>query len=265
MSLSILTNVSAMNTNRNLEASSNAVSKAMQNLSSGLRINTAADDAAGYAISQGMTDQVNGYNQASQNIGDAINMVQTAESAFNNIQSMLQRVYELGVQYKNGDLSSIRPAGDPGRGQPAHVRDRPAGAVRAVQRRHPSQRLSWRERERHGHLPGRRQQRRHADRFVHRHRGQRAPAAPMACPRRQTEDSTSPALLLSGGTQTVIDLGTTSLGVDQRARSMPSRRWRRTWARSRTACSTPPTRCPRSARTCPRPTARSRTSTWRLR
>ncbi len=106
MSLSVLTNVSAIDTNRNLAASSNAVSKAMQDLSSGLRINTAADDAAGYAISQGMTSQVNGYNQASQNIGDAINMVQTAESAMNNVQSMLQRVYELGVQYQNGDLSS---------------------------------------------------------------------------------------------------------------------------------------------------------------
>ncbi len=78
----------------------------MQDLSSGLRINTAADDAAGYAISQGMTDQVNGYNQAGKNIGDATNMVQTAESALNNIQSMLQRVYELGVQYNNGDLST---------------------------------------------------------------------------------------------------------------------------------------------------------------
>jgi flagellin len=106
VSLSILTNISAMDTNRNLQASSSAVSKAMQDLSSGLRINTAADDAAGYAISQGMTDQVNGYNQASQNIGDATNMVQTAESAFNNVQSMMQRVYELGVQYNNGDLNA---------------------------------------------------------------------------------------------------------------------------------------------------------------
>ena len=105
MSLSILTNISAIDTNRNLQNSSNAVSKAMQDLSSGLRINTAADDASGYAVSQGMTDQVNGYNQASQNIGDATNMVQTADTALNNIQSMLQRVYELGVQYQNGDLS----------------------------------------------------------------------------------------------------------------------------------------------------------------
>jgi flagellin len=106
MSLSILTNISAMDTNRNLVASSNAVSTAMQRLSSGLRINTAADDAAGYAISQGLTSQVNGFDQASRNVGDAVSMVQTAESSLNNIQSMMQRVRELAVQYQNGDLST---------------------------------------------------------------------------------------------------------------------------------------------------------------
>jgi flagellin len=78
----------------------------MQRLSSGLRINTAADDAAGYAISQGLTSQVNGFDQASRNVGDAVSMVQTAESSLNNTQSMLQRVRELAVQYQNGDLSS---------------------------------------------------------------------------------------------------------------------------------------------------------------
>ncbi|HEV7174806.1 MAG TPA: flagellin [Solirubrobacteraceae bacterium] len=106
MSLSILTNISAMDTHRNLVASQNAVSTAMQRLSSGLRINTAADDAAGYAISQGLTSQVNGFDQASRNVGDATSMVQTAESSLNNVQSMLQRVRELAVQYQNGDLSS---------------------------------------------------------------------------------------------------------------------------------------------------------------
>jgi flagellin len=106
MSLSILTNISAMDTHRNLAASQNAVATAMQRLSSGLRINTAADDAAGYAISQGLTSQVNGFDQASRNVGDAVSMVQTAESSLNNVQSMLQRVRELAVQYQNGDLSS---------------------------------------------------------------------------------------------------------------------------------------------------------------
>jgi flagellin len=106
MSLSILTNISAMDTHRNLVSSSNNVATAMQRLSSGLRINTAADDAAGYAISQGLTSQVNGFDQASRNVGDAVSMVQTAESSLNNVQSMLQRIRELAVQYQNGDLSS---------------------------------------------------------------------------------------------------------------------------------------------------------------
>jgi flagellin len=106
MSLSILTNVSAMNTQQNLLKSSNAVATSMQRLSSGLRINTAADDAAGYAISEGLTSQVNGLDQAGRNTNDAVSMVQTASSSLNNIQSMLQRIYELGVQYNNGSNSS---------------------------------------------------------------------------------------------------------------------------------------------------------------
>jgi flagellin len=105
VSLSILTNTTAAQTEIGLNKSSNAVSMAMQRLSSGLRINSAADDAAGYAISQGLTAQVNGLQQASQNVSDATSMVQTADSALNNVQSMLQRISELAVQYQNGDLS----------------------------------------------------------------------------------------------------------------------------------------------------------------
>ena len=106
MSLSILTNTTAMQTQIGLNKSSNAVSQAMQRLSSGLRINSAADDAAGYAIAQGLTAQVNGLQQASQNVSDATSMVQTADAALNNVQGMLQRISELAVQYKNGDLSA---------------------------------------------------------------------------------------------------------------------------------------------------------------
>jgi len=95
-----------MQTHSNLLASSNAVSQSMQRLSSGLRINNASDDAAGYAISQGLTAQVNGLDQAGRNVGDAVSMVQTAESSMNNIQSMLQRVRELAVQYQNGSLQA---------------------------------------------------------------------------------------------------------------------------------------------------------------
>jgi flagellin len=106
VSLSILTNISAMNTQQNLLQSSNAVSKSMERLSSGLRINSAADDAAGYAISQGLTSQTNGLDQASRNTNDAVSMVQTASSSLNDVQNMLQRVRELAVQYNNGSNST---------------------------------------------------------------------------------------------------------------------------------------------------------------
>src|ERR1700756_4524471 len=95
-----------MQTEIGLSKSSNEVSQAMQRLSAALRPNSAADDAAGYAISQGLTAQVNGLQQASQNVSDATSMFQTADASLNNVQSMLQRISELAVQYQNGDLSS---------------------------------------------------------------------------------------------------------------------------------------------------------------
>jgi len=110
VSLSILTNVSAMQTEQNLLNSSNAVATAEQRLSSGLRINSAADDAAGYAISEGLTSQINGLTEAGDNTNNAISMVQTASSSLSNIQNMLQRIYELGVQYNNGTNSSTDQA-----------------------------------------------------------------------------------------------------------------------------------------------------------
>jgi flagellin len=110
VSLSILTNVSAMQTEQNLLNSSNAVATAEQRLSSGLRINSAADDAAGYAISEGLTSQINGLSEAADNTNDAVSMVQTASSALSNVQDMLQRVYELGVQYNNGTNSTTDKA-----------------------------------------------------------------------------------------------------------------------------------------------------------
>lgn len=106
MSLRINTNVEAFDAHRNLEATSNAVAKSMQRLSSGLRINSAADDAAGLAISQKLTAQINGVDQAGRNTQDGISLVQTAEGSLNEVHSMLQRVRELAVQYQNGTLST---------------------------------------------------------------------------------------------------------------------------------------------------------------
>jgi flagellin len=106
MSLTINTNLEAINASRNLNNTENMLSTAMQRLSSGLRINSAADDVAGYAISQSLQSQVNGLNQAGENIQDAVALAQTAQGALNDVNTMLQRIRELGVEYANGTTSS---------------------------------------------------------------------------------------------------------------------------------------------------------------
>jgi flagellin len=106
MSLRVNTNVEAFNAHRNLSATSMGLSKSMEKLSSGLRINRAADDAAGLAISEGMRAQIRGTAQASRNAQDGISLVQTAEGSLNEMHSILQRVRELAVQYSNGTLST---------------------------------------------------------------------------------------------------------------------------------------------------------------
>jgi flagellin len=105
MSLRIQNNVEAFNAQRNLVGNSDRLSKAMEKLSSGYRINRSADDAAGLAISEKLRGQIGGLGQASRNASDAVSLVQTAEGALNEVHSMLQRVRELAVQYKNGTLS----------------------------------------------------------------------------------------------------------------------------------------------------------------
>jgi flagellin len=110
MSLRVNTNVEAFNAHRNLSATSMALSKSMEKLSSGLRINRAADDAAGLAISEGMRSQIRGVAQASRNAQDGISMVQTAEGALNEMHSILQRIRELAIQFANGTLSTTDQA-----------------------------------------------------------------------------------------------------------------------------------------------------------
>jgi flagellin len=106
MSLRIQNNVEAFNAHRNLVGVNAAVSKSMERLSSGYRINRAADDAAGLAISEKMRGQISGLGQAQRNIQDGISLVQTAEGSLNEVHSMLQRIRELAVEYKNGTLSA---------------------------------------------------------------------------------------------------------------------------------------------------------------
>ena len=106
MTLRINTNIEAFNAHRQLDGTQQALTQSMEKLSSGLRINRAADDAAGLAISEKMRAQINGLNQAHQNALDGISMVQTGEGALNEVHSILQRVRELAVQYNNGTLSA---------------------------------------------------------------------------------------------------------------------------------------------------------------
>ena len=95
-------NMNAMNAHRNMNSSTIAQGKAMEKLSSGLRINRAADDAAGLAISEKMRSQIRGLNQASRNAQDGISMIQTAEGALSETQAIGQRMRELAVQSANG-------------------------------------------------------------------------------------------------------------------------------------------------------------------
>jgi flagellin len=106
MSLRINTNVGALNAYNNLSKVSAATERSLTKLSSGYRINSAADDAAGLAISEKMRGQVGGLNQSMRNISDGVSMIQTAEGSLNEIHAMLQRVRDLAVQYKNGTNST---------------------------------------------------------------------------------------------------------------------------------------------------------------
>lgn len=101
MGLSINTNVAALNAARNLTTTQGALSKSLEKLSSGFRINRAADDAAGLAISEGMRSQIGGIKMGVRNAQDGISVVQTAEGALNETHSILQRMRDLSVQAAN--------------------------------------------------------------------------------------------------------------------------------------------------------------------
>src|SRR4051794_22207018 len=106
MSLRIQNNVEAFNAHRNLSSTEGGLARSMERLSSGFRINRAADDAAGLAISERLRAQIGGLDQAQRNVQDAVSLVQTAEGSLTEVHAMLQRVRELAVQFKNGSLST---------------------------------------------------------------------------------------------------------------------------------------------------------------
>lgn len=106
MGLRINQNITALNAHRNLVGTDSALSKSLERLSSGLRINRAADDAAGLAISEKMRTQIKGLAQAARNAQDAISLIQTAEGALNETHSILQRMRQLAVQAANDTLTA---------------------------------------------------------------------------------------------------------------------------------------------------------------
>ena len=101
MGMQVNTNVAALNSYRNLSNTQNDLAKSLEKLSSGLRINHAADDAAGLAVSQGLQSQVGGLTVASRNAQDGVSVIQTAEGSLSEVQTILQRVRDLAVQSGN--------------------------------------------------------------------------------------------------------------------------------------------------------------------
>ncbi len=106
MALNIQTNVAALTAQKNLTVNQKNLAGSFQKLSSGFRVNTAADDAAGLAVSESMKSQIRSYNVAERNAADGISMAQTAEGALGQVHDVLGRMRELAMQSSNGSLSS---------------------------------------------------------------------------------------------------------------------------------------------------------------
>ena len=155
MGLRIQNNIEAFNTHRQLTATATQASKSMEKLSSGYRINRAADDAAGLGISEKMRGQIGGLAQAQRNAQDGISLVQTAEGALGEVHSMLQRVRDLKVQFDNGTLDTNDKDVDLRRGRRRSARKSAASSTTPSS----TARRVFDDR-RHVQLPGRRQRRR---------------------------------------------------------------------------------------------------------
>src|SRR5678816_2167528 len=106
MALTVQTNVSSLGAQRNLYKNQKALNNSINRLSSGLRVNTAADDAAGLAVSESMKAQIRSYTVAERNASDGVSMAQTAEGALGQIHDILGRQRELAMQSSNGSLSN---------------------------------------------------------------------------------------------------------------------------------------------------------------
>jgi len=107
VALYVNTNLAAIDATNNLNETRDALEKSTQQLSSGLRINSAADDAAGLTISESLTGQIDGVDQANRNAQDGVSLVQTAAGALTEVQQMLQRIRELAVQYATSTVNTV--------------------------------------------------------------------------------------------------------------------------------------------------------------
>ncbi len=202
MGLRIQNNVEAFNTHRQLTTTSTAAAKSMEKLSCGYRINRAADDAAGLAISEKMRGQIGGLAQAQRNAQDGVSLVQTAEGALTEVHSMLQRVRDLKVQYDNGTNSSDDK--DAIAAEVAQI----GQEVKSIVDRHEVQR-DGRLRRRHVRLPGRRQRRRdghhHGGQLLGQH-GRLRVGRPRRADRASPRASGAAAALSSGGLSTISNI-----------------------------------------------------------
>jgi flagellin len=122
------TNILSLNAQRNLNSSQGALATSLERLSSGLRINSAKDDAAGLAISERFTTQIRGLSQAVRNANDGISLAQTAEGALSTVGDALQRIRELAVQSANDTNSASDRQALNNEGTAADRRDRPRGS-----------------------------------------------------------------------------------------------------------------------------------------
>jgi len=108
MALTVNTNVASLNAQRNLQTNQAGLNSVFQRLSSGLRVNSAKDDAAGLAVAEGMSSIIRGANVAIRNANDGISMGQTAETALGNVANQLQRIREIAVQAANGSITDTQ-------------------------------------------------------------------------------------------------------------------------------------------------------------
>ena len=221
MGLRVNNNIAALNAYRNLSVTDGQMSKSLEKLSSGFRINRAADDAAGLAISEGLRSQIGGLKVAVRNTQDGISVVQTAEGALTETHTILQRMRDLSVQAANaGGLNDRRQGQHPVRDRPAQGRAGPDRRHHQLQRQEAARRQLQRRRSRSARTPARPSPSRSARRQGHGRRGSgRRRRRRHRPPRRRGDRRRSPTPSTAAtGSVAVTFTGATDFGRRHRAR-----------------------------------------------